>query len=388
MVIYERDNEFLNFLTPALVSVGGSILLVVFQVLVAIPLVGLLTNLPEFADPLYAPVWDLIILFLSQVLGTIIIIALIIPWLKIKHVEKYSLRGKTFVDTILLICLIWALIFVISTLMVILIEFFNLEEPRSGLSELLIPEEIMSPLTVIFLLAPIVIGAPLFEELLYRRILIPLLEERGMSPLGAVLASSLFFTLLHAPTDIISGNYTGTVVHLTAVLVLAFGLGFSYIKTRNILYPMIIHGGINAISTIVTVVQYDSELLMRYMEFVLIVVLIGFVYAIFIVWRKKTKFRDVVRRMPHINITRSFLGYLVISLGLLTFQTVSHILSLEFSLLIVCPLLLIVLGGIISNTEYLPEEKLTENQEDRNSRFKQQKNQLEEEGAEPSLSTL
>jgi membrane protease YdiL (CAAX protease family) len=387
MVIYERDNEFLNFLTPALVSVGGSILLVVFQVLVAIPLVGLLINLPEFADPLYTPVWDLIILFLSQVLGTIIIIALIIPWLKIKHVEKYSLRGKTFVDTILLICLIWALIFVISTLMVILIEFFNLEEPRSGLSELLIPEEIMSPLTVIFLLTPIVIGAPLFEELLYRRILIPLLEERGMSPLGAVLASSLFFTLLHAPTDIISGNYTGTVVHLTAVLVLAFGLGFSYIKTRNILYPMIIHGGINAISTIATVVQYDSELLMRYMEFVLIVVLVGFVYAIVIGWKKRSNLHDIIRK-PEINITRSFLGYLVISLGLLTFQTVSHILSLEFSLLIVCPLLLIVLGGIISNTEYLPEEKLTENQEDRNSRFKQQKNQLEEEGAEPSLSTL
>jgi membrane protease YdiL (CAAX protease family) len=267
---------------------------------------------------------------------------------------------------------------------VILIEFFYLEEPRSGLSELLIPEELISPFTILLLLAPIVVGAPLFEELVYRRILIPLLEERGMSPSGAVFASSLFFTLLHAPTDILNGNFTGTVVHLLSVLFLAFALGISYIKTRNILYPMIIHGGVNAISTLAIVVQYNSELSLVYEVFILILVIVGFLYALFISWRrvKSSRIRDIVRTRPFLHINRSFVGYLTVSLGLLTFQTVSHILSIEFSLLIVCPLLLIVLGGVISITEYVTELKLSENQMNQNDELKQQ---IQKEGVESSF---
>ncbi|MFX1285925.1 MAG: lysostaphin resistance A-like protein, partial [Promethearchaeota archaeon] len=235
MTIDENNDKFLTFLTPALLSFSAALLLTVLQVFISIFLVGILMRLPDFGNPLYEPVWNLILLFLSQILSSLIIVFWLIPWLKLRDERQSPLNWNTFFSTLLLICLTWVLIIIKTILIVIPIESLQLEPPRTGLEALIISEEILSPVTIIILFAPLVIGAPLFEELVYRRILIPLLEQRGMPSIGALIASSLFFTFLHVPSDLLNGNITGTVLHISSVIILGFVLGISYIKTRNVI---------------------------------------------------------------------------------------------------------------------------------------------------------
>ncbi|UCG01120.1 MAG: CPBP family intramembrane metalloprotease [Candidatus Heimdallarchaeota archaeon] len=160
-------------------------------------------------------------------MSTVIIFLWGIPWLKVKNVRQFPVNKYIFISSLFLICLTWAVL-ILKTVIIAIIDFFQLETPRTGLEALLIPKEILSPITIIIFLVPLVIGAPLFEEMVYRRILIPLLEERGMSTAGAVLASSIFFTLLHLPPNLLNRNMTGSFLHISSVIILALVLGISY----------------------------------------------------------------------------------------------------------------------------------------------------------------
>ncbi len=363
MTTNERKNEFLTFLTPALVSFGAAVFLGVVQILVAIPLLGLFMRLNEFSNPLYGPIWNLIILFLSQILGTVIILRWGIPWLKVENVRQFPVNWYTFISNLFLISLTWALIIVKTIIMAILIDFFQLETPRTGLEAFLIQEEIISPITIIIFFAPLVIGAPLFEELVYRRLLIPLLEERGMNTGGAVLASSIFFTLLHLPSDLLYGNTTGMILHISSVVIIAFVLGISYVKTRNIVYPILIHGVVNGISAVPTILIEGSDLAVLYKIFsFILIVMIGILYLLYLLWRNfkdsQTINIESIRSKISIN-NEGFYGYLIISLGLLLLHTISSIFLQVISALFISPIVLIILLVIIRNTEY-QKEKLSE----------------------------
>jgi membrane protease YdiL (CAAX protease family) len=349
---YEEKNQFFTFLTPALVSFGSGVLLLVLQIIASIPLVGIFYNLPEFGDPLYNPIWNLIILFAGQMLGTILVLFFLIPWLRVREVEFSPLNRYAFSSTLLIICGTWALIILKSVVLVLYIEYFQLEAPKTGLDPLLLSEEIINPMTFLIFFVPITIGAPIFEELVYRRLLIPLLEKRGLSSLGAVLASSLFFTFLHAPADIINGNITGTILHLTSVLILAFALGFTYIKTRNIIFPMLIHGVVNGIPLLPLILPEGTDIAMVYETFYLIMVAVGLIFFLYL-FLKLSMERDIIKqRLFTGNIpinSIGFYGYFIISLGLLAIHTISSVYLLELSSLVVSPLLLIVIWLMIKN---------------------------------------
>jgi len=341
------------------------VLLLVLQVIVSILLVGILMRLPEFSDPLYTPVWNLIILFLSQILGSVIIWLWIIPWLKLKYIRQSPHNHYAMISTLLLICLTWALIIVATIIIIISIKILQLETPRGGLEVLLIPKEILSPVTIIIFFVPLILGAPLFEELVYRRTLIPLLEERGMSPAGAVLASSLFFTLLHLPADLLNGNITGTIIHISSVLILAFVLGISYIKTRKLIYAMLIHGVVNGISAVPSILIEGTDLTTLYNIFYLFILVgVGLIYLLYLLWcnlkdLKAINIENIKSKTSINNI--GFYGYLIISLGLLTMHTISLVFFQTITILIISPVLLLVLWIIIRNTAY-PKERLSEYQ--------------------------
>ncbi|MFX1517066.1 MAG: lysostaphin resistance A-like protein [Promethearchaeota archaeon] len=360
MTIYENDKtEFLIFITPALVSFGAALLLGVLQIYISIALVGMLVGLEEFSNPLYEPIWSLILLFSSQIAGSIIIL-FGIRWLKVKNVEHASVNRYASLSTLFFTTLTWSLIIISAIVITILIEFYQLEAPVTGLSMLIIPEEILSPITILIFFAPLVIGAPIFEELTYRRLLIPLLEERGMTSTGAVMASSIFFIFLHIPADLIYGNITGTVLHISSVAIIGFAVGISYIKTRNVIYPIFVHGVINGISAVPAVLIEGSDLATLYEIFyLLIIVVIGLLYLTYLLLLNLKDLKPInIQGILSFN-TQSFYGFLLISLGLFLIHTfltiflqeiaaVSAILLLSF---LINPLALIILVLIIRHLE-------------------------------------
>lgn len=90
----------------------------------------------------------------------------------------------------------------------------------------------------------VAIMAPIFEELLFRRLIMDRMLPYG--ELNACVFSALTFALFH-------GNFFQ--------FFYAFGLGFLfayiYAKTRNVIYPMIIHTLINLMGSVVSVAVLD-----------------------------------------------------------------------------------------------------------------------------------
>lgn len=95
------------------------------------------------------------------------------------------------------------------------------------------------PASLVLFFLTAAIAAPFFEETLFRGFILPSLT-RYMPTWGAVLASSLLFAVVHLSLS--------EVAPLTA---LGIVLGLSYVKTRNLLVPMVLHGLWNA-STLVS----------------------------------------------------------------------------------------------------------------------------------------
>ena len=83
-----------------------------------------------------------------------------------------------------------------------------------------------------------VLLAPVFEELIFRGIMLDGLL-RKTSPLKAILLSSFLFALVHLnPWQFISA------------MVIGLFAGWVYYRTRNLLYPMLIHVTNNALPTL------------------------------------------------------------------------------------------------------------------------------------------
>jgi uncharacterized protein len=85
------------------------------------------------------------------------------------------------------------------------------------------------PVAIVSLLAVTSVFAPLLEEVVFRGFLLTSLTKWLPAP-GAVLFSSVIFGLVHfAPRD------------FPELVALGCVLGFSYVRTRNLLVPMFIH---------------------------------------------------------------------------------------------------------------------------------------------------
>ncbi|MFX1251639.1 MAG: lysostaphin resistance A-like protein [Promethearchaeota archaeon] len=316
MLIKEKNETWLNFFTPALVvAVGGA-------------LFGFLNLLPVLVLPLVGPVLpfelDLVTIsllqaFLSQIIGAVIIFFVLIPFFKVKKVEYQTVSGFNFLRTILLACFTFAGGYLISRVLIIIFLGLGLV-PQSGYgSFFLTAEHVANPFIIVLYFAVPTIGAPVFEELLYRRMLIPLLEERGMAPFAAVVASSLIFAFGHLPNDLLNGNLAGAVVHISNVLIIGLVLGLTYILTRNILFSMIIHGLINFMSFLgpFVLVMENDGLLAVYGLTSLLILLVGISVAIFAIWQylrvSTADWVNLIKEKSAINILPGLVGFLIIA---------------------------------------------------------------------------
>lgn len=96
------------------------------------------------------------------------------------------------------------------------------------------------------------------EELVFRGVIQNYLEE-AFSATGAILASSVIFALVHIPA-----YYTPDPLAMTSVLAVVFALsvilGITYVRTRNLLVPILIHGTYNAILFLALYVSLTGEI--------------------------------------------------------------------------------------------------------------------------------
>lgn len=114
-----------------------------------------------------------------------------------------------------------------------------------GTQSINVAEALVTQASPIFNIVSVAILAPIFEELLFRRILMDRVLPYG--ELNACIFSALTFALFH-------GNFFQ--------FFYAFGIGllFAYIyaKTRNVIYPMILHAIINLMGGVVSVAVINS----------------------------------------------------------------------------------------------------------------------------------
>ncbi|MFX0197397.1 MAG: lysostaphin resistance A-like protein [Candidatus Hodarchaeota archaeon] len=318
MLIQERNEKWLNFFTPAASIVVGSLLaaLVVIPILLIDALVPLLSE-----DSVIA---TLSVLFLSQVIGTVLVVFLLIPLLKVKDAEFQEISVTRTLQTGLIFCGSFA-IYSLSNLFFTIIFSALKVEPKSGYDPILLTaEHLDNPFNIVLLLGLGAVVGPIFEEYVYRRTLIPLLEERGMAPFAAVLASSLVFTLAHAPNDLLNANMSGTVAHLWAVFIIGMTCGIVYIMTRNVLFPIIIHGLYNGLSFsgYLIMLTEDDGLLQNYGMVILLFLIIGLGVMAYAVWKyKKAPTANWVRSIKEkssYNIIPGLIGFVVIYVILIT----------------------------------------------------------------------
>lgn len=313
LVIRERNGKFLNFFSPSLVVLVGGMLLSFLNLLVSF----IISFIGPFSQ------WDsiivnLLILLMSQVFGIFFVYLLFIPLFKARNIERHHLNFLNSIRTVVLTCVTFTLIFISNFILVNIFKVFN-AIPKSGYKIILLnSSHLNNPLNIMLFYLPLTIGAPIYEELLYRRLLIPLLEKRGMSSLIAVITSSFIFAIAHLPSDLVNGNVPGGIIHVWSVFLIGVSLGLIYVLTRNIFYPIIIHGVLNFISfasPIILLLENDS-LIIGYNIIVFIIFFVGLGAFLFILWqylkRRDAEWVVLIRKKPFSHIKLGILSFLII----------------------------------------------------------------------------
>ncbi len=328
--IVEIENSYLNFFTPAvLVAVGYFLFNLIAWPFFFYQLEILLPNLQTDSSLLLL---KYILPNISYTILLAIIFFVIIPRLKVKYTEY----KKANVHGIAIVLVFFCIVTTFQAILFGLIEFFDLEVDK----ELFYGApwfvgnwtELENPVLMsLFLIFKLVMN-PLFLELIYRRLMIPLLEDRGLSPFHAVILASLGDSFISIPHYLLRPNPDFVRDSFAFLLSFVFGIfaGLIYIWTRNILFPFIL-GALfslhNEVIAEIGVVMNDATLLVADDLIIGISFIITFGIIFYLVvdlmrnqfsleWFKTLKKPSA----PYIK--KGVVGFFIISLGLLLIQAI------------------------------------------------------------------
>lgn len=320
MEIQERDEGLLNFFTPAIIIIIGllvlsigalSLIMVQFFVPVIIP------------DPIMASIQMNLV---GQTIGIIVTLFFLIPFFKLQKVAK---RTPTMFRTLKVLgvaCFTLTVAMGLALVLFFVTTALGIPIEHSYGDIILGPQHLSNPWNIVMFFATATIGAAVFEELIFRRMLIPSLQQRGMAPTAAVFASSLGFALIHVPNDLINGSPGYVVTHFITTFAIGLMLGFVYVFTQHVIYPMIIHGFINAVSftELILLSINDFNLLLIYTGILLVLLLIGIIVgalALFFYFRDPPqRWVLTLKVKSRVNIITGLIGYLIIAFSLISIQ--------------------------------------------------------------------
>ena len=245
-----------------------------------------------------------LILNLGAQIGVVVSFLILYRLRKIEPEEKTSPKGNHFLTTYSLYALNLAFAFFVIINIVNLLEDngFSTASPYEGIEPTRALLE--NPLFVPLFFAVIIVGASVSEELVFRRALIPMLERRGLGQAWVLLISSVVFSLRHTPGDFLSGSLGFTIIHLFGTMSGGLILGYLYLRTRNILWPILLHAlnnGVAAIGQIISAIYINPESmvvtfsipLLIYTLYSLITILIGVIVFSYLIIQLVTRQSDM-----------------------------------------------------------------------------------------------
>ncbi|MFX1250075.1 MAG: lysostaphin resistance A-like protein [Promethearchaeota archaeon] len=317
MLIQEKAGSFIQFFTPAVLVFCSYLIVRVISILVYV-----LTN--QYIDPFAYGTTHLLFLSLFHIIGILSILFVFIPMFKVRNDQYDSITMKNVIITILMTSFGLTLGFLsLLVLEALLIPVFG--SPQNPNDSLTLSGDNLTPFNIILLFVLVSALIPLWEELTCRRLLIPMLEERGMSPLSAVIASSFIFAIGHLPNDFSNGNLTTLLIHIPRVFIFGLILGFIYIFTRNVFYSVLAHGIANGLNVILLALVYLNNLVLIniYVIIFVLMLVIGSITGIYVLWKIfNLEDQSILRLKTSENILPGSIGLLIIFSGLIFFEII------------------------------------------------------------------
>ncbi len=327
----------------------------------------------HLAIPILSPddiIQNLQLNFFGQIIGTIVLLFFLIPFFKVKDVETKPISPINIVKVVGVACLALTVAIFLAFILFVIFTTLGMPIEHSYGDIILGLEQLANPCNIVLFFATASLGAAIFEELIFRRMLISTLEIRGMAPTAAVIASSLAFAMIHVPNDLLFGSPSYVISHFITSFVLGLFLGFVYVTTRNVIYPMIIHGFINFIGFTESILLSlnNLTLLLFYAGILLIIWLIGIVVgglALFYYLREpQPTWVKTLQTKSRINILPGLIGFLIIGFMLVLLPiAIDLIVTILFfpirpliyiGLFLAYILLFALILWLVSNIEYEP----------------------------------
>jgi len=317
--IVEIENSYLNFFTPAVIIAAGIFLFNLFSWPSA--LIDWLieeANISVNQDLVRGLIANII-----AILICLIVYFVFIPRLKVKDVtyDNPELKNVSTVFSIFFVVIFFRILLTIifETLgsNIYLITPWYLDSYHQLLNPGVLLQFILHQFFII----------PVYTEILYRRTVIPLLEDRGLSPFFAVILSSSGFCLLYLPEYLYTTNYLGTLYWFGSTFFFGLATGFIYIITRNVIFSILyaaiyyIYRFIHELGT-----TFQDETLLHFHLFLNIVILIlGIITISFVIWdlfMKESRWVKIIKTPSAPQITRGVVGYFSISLILVSIHLI------------------------------------------------------------------
>ena len=329
--IVEIENSFLNFFTPAVIVAAAYF----FFNFIMWPIVYLELLIMELIPEISYELLDLLLMSLGFLLICLFVYYIIIPRLRIQDVEFKELNHHSFVLSGLLFCvsiliyLVFRGIFPLSGLEIV-------EDPPISVSTF---EEFVNPIYLILFMLYLV-SIAIFIEVIYRRTIIPLLEDRGLSPFSAVVLSALGQCFIDFPVYIIKILYHPQENLLSFILLgfsmnLIYGIfaGLIYILSRNVIFPILCFLGwrFHSLVSFLGLTFENQFFLLISFLLNLICIIIGLITIVFAIYRfldakYSSDWIEILKKPSASNILRGVIGFFIISLGLFTLQVLFIIL--------------------------------------------------------------
>ncbi len=317
--IVEIENSFLNFFTPAvLVAISYF-----FLNLIGWPSLFIKELILQLNLEIELNLITLIIsnVFLAITCFGLYYLLIYLPRLKVHDVEFQEINKFSFFTVLVFFCI------AILSQMVITEIFYFFYRHHYISQYLIIPINDMKKNPINFILSIIfeIFLSSLYIEIVYRRVLIPTLEDRGLSPFHAVIFAALGDSFIKLPSNALNPNHPVDIYNFFLTIIIGICAGLIYILTRNILFPILF-------SIFFTSHQFigifiDEKLLQLYdlidilLYLISVGILIYYSYRILIM-KQYPKLIKTIRKPSSPNITKGIVGFFVISLGLLTIQTI------------------------------------------------------------------
>ena len=272
--IVEIENSFLNFFTPAVIIAAAQFL---YNIL-AWTLVLISSEL--FFNDTTIVIFGSIALILSHLFLVLIVWVIFLPRLRIQDVRSQSFQLKSLVIVFVAFCLS-LLVFSILALLFDIFDLawsFQYPWPFSYYFYFLM----INPVILIFFILLVLLIFPLFDEVLYRRTIIPLLEDRGCPPILAVILTCIGHGMTFLPSFVLYPSFfSQNMFEILNFTLYSFFSGLIYIFTRRILYSYIFAVGYSSYQAFIALnfrlLDIDLEFLFTLGQILLFIASIGII---------------------------------------------------------------------------------------------------------------